>query len=186
MRFLVGLIKGILLGGALGYGLAAAGLTVLPGWVAYVAAVLVGIAVALVAGKPIWAEDARIEVGAKAVAGAVVAPGLMALVRHVLDMGLPVAPSQLPGVTAVDGVTLGTFAVSSLAIVAAVLAGFFDADNDGKNVAALPPAKGETEANMEGSGKRFDLEKVLGGVDLDALEEAPPPSGRTRDQSASS
>ena len=39
--------------------------------VAYAAAVVTGIVVGLVAGKPIWAEDARIEAGTKAIAGAI-------------------------------------------------------------------------------------------------------------------
>jgi len=171
LRLLVGLIKGILLGGLIGYGLAAAGLTILPAWVAYGGAAVVGLLVALVAGKPIWAEDARIEVGAKAVAGIVVAPGLMALVRHFLEVGLPLSPTVLPGVAAADGVTLGTFAVTSFALVAAVLAGFFDADNDGT---APPPTKKKGPAKdkaLEASSKRFDVEEVLRGVDIDELEE---------------
>jgi len=176
LRLLVGLIKGILLGGIIGYALSAAGLTLLPAWAAYGGAVLVGLLVALVAGKPIWAEDARIEVGAKAVAGAVVAPGLMALVRNFLEMGLPFSPSTLPGVAAADGITLGTFAITSFAIVAAVLAGFFDADNDG----TAPPKlanKNEKETAAP-TAKRFDVEEVLKGVDLEELEEQEAKAGR--------
>ncbi len=176
LRLLVGLIKGILLGGLIGYALAAAGLTVLPAWAAYGGAVVVGLLVALVAGKPIWAEDARIEVGAKAVAGAVVAPGLMALARNFLEMGLPMSPSAIPGVTAADGVTLGTFAITSFAMVAAVLAGFFDADNDGTEP-PKPKQRGK-DAKAAPTGKRFNVDEVLEGVDLEELEEQEAKAGR--------
>ena len=50
LRLLVGLIKGILLGGLIGYALAAAGLTVLPAWAAYGGAVVVGSAFMAVGG----------------------------------------------------------------------------------------------------------------------------------------
>jgi hypothetical protein len=128
-RLLIGLLKGLVLGGLVGYGLAAAGLTW--GWLAYAAAAVTGLLVALFAGKPIWAPDARIEVGMKATVGALLAPLLLLAVRSFLTMGLPFDPSTLPGLEslATEGLTLGTFSVTALALVAAALGGFYDADN---------------------------------------------------------
>jgi hypothetical protein len=128
-RLLIGVLKGLLLGALVGYGLAAAGMS----WpfMFYVGASVVGVLIALVAGKPIWAEDARIEVGMKALAGAILAPGLMWLARTFLSVGLPFDVSSLPGLAMLPshGLTLGTFSVSALAMVAALLGGFYDVDN---------------------------------------------------------
>jgi hypothetical protein len=158
-RLLLGLLKGLVIGALVGYGLAVAGI----GWpfMFYVGASMVGAMVALVAGKPIWAKDARIEVGMKALAGAILAPGLMWLVRSFVSVGLPFDVAMLPGLGALQsqGMTLGTFSVSALAMVAAMLGGFYDADNAvgdsgeaGARVAATKKkrvADGETAAIEE-------------------------------------
>lgn len=130
-RLLMGLVKGLVLGALVGYGLAAAGMGAPGAFIAYPIAVVIGVLTALVAGKPIWAKDARIEAGTKAVAAAILAPGLMWLARSYAGFALPFDPSALPGLEGLAGaqLTLGTFAVTSLAMVSAVLAGFFDADN---------------------------------------------------------
>ncbi|RLB65278.1 MAG: hypothetical protein DRI90_02435 [Deltaproteobacteria bacterium] len=160
LRLIVGLLKGLVLGGLVGYGLLAAGLSW--GWLAYPAAALVGVLVAMVAGKPIWAEDARIEVGMKSAAGAILAPGMMWLVRHFLTMGLPFDPSALPGLASVSAssVTLGTFFVTSLALVGAVLAGFFDADNQpgGAEQKGASQAKaGRSKQRIATEGRSADI-----------------------------
>jgi hypothetical protein len=147
LRLVLGLLKGIVLGGLVGYALAAAGLAAPSAWLAYPIAAAVGMAIATIAGKPIWAKDARIEVGMKAAAAAVVAPGLMWLARTFLTVGLPFEPSLLPGVSA-GAVTLGTFSITSLALVAAVLGGFFEADNQ--------PAPPDEKQGGGGPKKRID------------------------------
>jgi hypothetical protein len=127
-RLLIGLLKGIVVGGLLGFALAKLGFAVPGALVAYLGVAVVGMVVACVAGKPIWARGSRIEVGMKAAAGGLLAPALLYAVRRWITPGLPLDPASL-GLDAA-GATLGTFAVSSYAMVAAVLAGFFDADND--------------------------------------------------------
>jgi hypothetical protein len=122
LRLLLGLVKGLVVGGLLGLGLVQLGMATPGALFAYVAAALVGVIVGLVAGKPIWAEGGRIEAGLKAGFGALLAMGLMWLSRSFLaGVGL--------GFAGLSGAALGTYAVTSLALVAAVLGGFYDADN---------------------------------------------------------
>ncbi len=129
-RIVMGLIKGFIIGGLIGYGLAVAGMATPAALIAYPVAAVAGMLVATVAGKPIWAKDARVEVGMKAGAGALLGPLLLWVARRFLTMGVPFDVSSLPGL---DGIAsspqIGMFAISSLAFVAALLGGFFDADN---------------------------------------------------------
>lgn len=166
LRMLVGLLKGLVLGGLVGYGLTAGGLTA--GWLAYLAAAVVGMLVALIAGKPIWAEDARIEVGMKAAAGAILAPLAMWGLRSFLTMGLPFDPSTLPGLESVSAssATLGTFFVTSLAIIGGVLAGFYDADNQ--------PGKGDkagASSSKQAGGGKQRIAAGSAGLELSAAED---------------
>ena len=121
LRLLVGLFKGLVVGGLIGFALSAAGMGLPGAWLAYPMAALVGALLALVAGKPIWAEGARIEVGAKAVAGLILAPLLMAASRHFLTVDVSAMTTE--------GATLGMASITSLAMVGALVAGFFEADN---------------------------------------------------------
>lgn len=146
---MMGLVKGLVLGALVGYGLAAAGMGAPGALIAYPVAVVVGVLTALVAGKPIWAKDARIEVGTKAVAAAIFAPGLMWLARSFATIPIPFDLGVLPGLESLAGqsLTLGAFAVTSVAMVAAVLAGFFDADNS-------PNDSAEGEGRAKGASKQ--------------------------------
>ncbi len=130
LRLLFGLLKGLIIGGLVGFGLVSAGLASPGALIAYPIAAGLGMLVALIAGKPIWAKDARIEVGMKAAAGALFAPLFLFLARRFLAFDIPFDVSTLPGLGAVSGTQeFGTFALTSYAAVAALLAGFFDADN---------------------------------------------------------
>jgi hypothetical protein len=162
LRLVMGLVKGLVLGALVGYGLAAAGMGTPGALIVYPVAVVVGVLVALVAGKPIWAKDARIEVGTKAVAAAILAPGLMWLVRSFVTMGIPFDVGALPGLESLAGqsLTLGSFAVTSVAMVAAVLAGFFDADNS-------PEESTDEKGSSAGSKKRIAVDA---DSDVDAAE----------------
>lgn len=138
-RLLFGIVKGLLVGGLLGFGLTQIPgfASSLPAWIAYVAAPVVGIIVGLIAGKPIWAEGGKIEAGLKAGAGALLGALLMWGVRSLLG---GVNLSAL----GVQGASLGTYAITSLAIVASTLGAFYDADNtpepaDAKKDAAASP-----------------------------------------------
>jgi chromate transport protein ChrA len=134
LRLLLGLLKGLVVGGLAGFGLAKLGFAVPTVLVAYGAAALVGVLVACVAGKPIWAKGARIEVGMKALVGALLAPALLYVARRWVSFELPF---DLGGTVGLESVRapIGTFSITSYAMVAAVLA-FFDADNDPRSEAA--------------------------------------------------
>jgi hypothetical protein len=148
-RLIIGIIKGLLVGGLLGFGLAKLGF-VAPGAVmAYLGAAVAGVLVGLVAGKPIWAKDAKIEAGMKAFVGALLAAGLMFAARKWLAFALPVSLGPLAtantslGESAAAG-TLGGLAITSLALVGAVLGGFYEVDNT-PDAAASAPAPGKLE-----------------------------------------
>lgn len=164
VRLLIGLLKGLILGGLVGYGVAALGFAAPGAIIAYIGAAVVGMLVALVAGKPIWAKDARIEVGMKALAGAILGPGLMWLSRQFLTMALPLDPQLIPGVALEGSVALGTFAITSLAMVAAVLAGFYDADNQ----SGKADEKGSPDA---GAKQRIEAQADVADTALDELED---------------
>jgi hypothetical protein len=167
LRLLTGLAKGLIIGGLIGYGLAAAGAGVPGALIAYPVAVLLGGLLALIAGKPIWAEGARIEVGTKAVAGAVFAPGLLWLARSFATVGIPFDLGALPGLASLSGqaATIGTFAVTSLAMVAALIGGFFDADNSPLDEAQQAALAGKQRIDV-------DLENADLEAELAAAEEA--------------
>lgn len=129
-RLLLGIVKGIVLGGLLGFGLLKLGQAVPIAVVAYVAAAVAGILIGLIAGKPIWAKDAKIEAGMKAGVGALLGMGLMFAARRWLTMPVPgvlldVTRAQVQGVVP----AIGHFGITSLAAIAALLGGFYDADN---------------------------------------------------------
>jgi hypothetical protein len=148
-RLLLGFFKGGLVGGALGAILVFGfGITALTGLLAYATSVGAGILVALVAGKPIWAKDAWVEVLLKAVAAAPAAAGLVFAAHHLLRSTLSLGSwgtgtaSQLPLVL--------------LPLVATLLATFFEMDNTDEPDAAgprrrvgTPPARTRLEEAAE-------------------------------------
>jgi hypothetical protein len=187
-RLIVGIIKGLIVGGLIGFGLLKLGFAVMPQVLAYVAAAVTGVVIGLVAGKPIWAKDAKIEAGMKAFVGALLGAGLMFAVIKWLNMPLmlPEAATNALGATKqikdAGGATLATFSMTSLAMIAAVLGGFYDADNTpepeadkgaaegakkdaaapqvkangaNKRIATPPPAEEELDDELEvGAGKK--------------------------------
>jgi hypothetical protein len=133
-RALIGLLKGVLVGGALGAGLVyGLGVPVFAAWLAYVAAIVTGAATGLVAGKPIWQKDARIEAGLKAVAGAVVGGLAMFGVRQWLGISIDLGE--------LGRGALGDLPLTSLPLVATALALFFEIDNTGDDSKAGPTEK---------------------------------------------
>lgn len=142
-RLIVGILKGLVVGGLIGFGLLKLGFAVLPAWLAYIAAAVTGVVIGLIAGKPIWAKDAKIEAGMKAGVGALLGAGLMFAARKWLTMYLPTdLLSQIGVMTKSETIQLGYFPITSLATIAAVLGGFYDADN-------TPSPEGEGEAKEE-------------------------------------
>lgn len=175
LRLLMGLVKGLVIGGLLGFGLAKLGLAAPGAFFAYLAAAVVGALVGLVAGKPIWAEGGKIEAGLKAAFGALLASGLMWLTRRYLGFGLPFELGALAeanrSLGESGGGTVGGLAITSLPLVAGVLGAFYDADNtpgEGDEAAAKKEDKPTARARIGASGgAKADLD------DLDLEEEAP-------------
>ena len=169
-RLLIGIVKGLIVGALLGFGLAQLGMATPPVVIAYVAAALTGVLVGLVAGKPIWAKDARIEAGMKAFAGALLGSALMYAARRWLTMEVP---TQLTALVKVheDHVAFGQLALTSLPAVAALLGGFYEVDNTPED--AAPPGASSTEGKdrqRPGANKR--VAPNLDDLDLDDESDA--------------
>jgi len=174
-RLLIGIVKGLFIGGLLGFGLAKVGLAAPGAVVAYIAAGMAGVLTGLVAGKPIWAKNAKVEAGMKAFAGALLGAGLMYATRRWLTMGIPFdlgdlaaineSLSELPGTTG----SVGGLAVTSLAAVAALLGGFYEADN----------SPGDSEDDEAQSGRKVriadDEDEDDAELEAEAEEEAAEP-----------
>jgi hypothetical protein len=180
-RLLIGIVKGLIVGGLVGFGLAKLGFAAPGAVIAYLAAVLTGVLVGLIAGKPIWARDARIEAGMKAFAGALLGAALMFAARRWLTMPVPVSLGELGGPNgsldevARDG-TFGGLALTSLAAIAALLGGFYEADNtpsDDSSSSAKPAMKGAGAGN-----KRIAASAPIDDLDDDL--EADPEQKRTK------
>jgi hypothetical protein len=174
VRLLVGVLKGLTVGGLIGCGLVAAGLGLPGALVAYGAAAVVGALVAMIAGKKIWEKDAQVQVMLKAAAGLLLAPGLLWLVRRLLAFPLPFALPQLPGLGALTATSpaIGMFAVTSLAIVGAVLAGFYDADDspEQKDAAGKPAARSAAPAPKGRVDPELAAITGLDPTEIEALE----------------
>jgi hypothetical protein len=192
IRLVLGLLKGVLIGGLVGFALAKLGFVAPGAVIAYLGIALTGVLVGLVAGKPIWAEGARIEAGMKAFAGAVLSLGLLWVVRRWLTIPLPFSlgalsqPNAALGESVANG-TLGGLAVSSYAIVAGALGAFFEADNtpegESKGGGAAKSAKGEPTAAASQTKKRIASSSSTGDPELDELlaeDDAPPAEKKGR------
>lgn len=135
-RLLLGVLKGILIGGLVGslwvFGL---GLPLMTGFLSYLAAIFTGVCAALLAGKPVWARGAWIEVLLKSIAAAVLGFGVLYAVRNWLDTTLSAGPlgqgsfSELPLVM--------------LPFVATVLAVLFEVDNTDEPTTEPPADRAE-------------------------------------------
>ncbi len=128
-RFVVGLLIGVVMGGIAavavvkGLGILSFASPGLGAVMAYVAALATGALVALVAGKPIWAKGAWIEVGLKAFFGSLLAAGAMFALRKWGAVSV-----NLTSLGAGTG-ALGYLPAATLPIIATVLSVFFEVDN---------------------------------------------------------
>ena len=156
-RLILGLLMGLFVGGLVGFGLVRLGFAAPGPLIAYLSAAVTGVLIGLVAGKPIWAKDAKIEAGMKAFVGALLGAGLMFAARRWLTMPVPVplgalaAANESLGETANTG-TIGGLAITSLASIAAILGGFYEADNDPAEAQETPASATKKTA---AGGKRI-------------------------------
>jgi len=153
-RLVIGLVLGFIVGGALAAaligGLKIATFLGTGGAVlAYATAALAGGLTGLVAGKPIWARDAKTEAGLKAFFGALVGAGAMFGLRqwaggwmidlHSIGAGGPGPVAELPG--------------AALPLIAAVLGMFFELDNTGGGDETGRPEGRKRVAGNAGAGE---------------------------------
>ena len=174
-RLLFGLVKGLVVGGLVGFALAKAGFVAPGAIVAYLSASMTGVLVGLIAGKPIWAKDAKIEAGMKAVVGALIGAGLLWAVRRWLgQIPMPVSLGTLTASNSSLHETLsygsvGGLSLTSLPVVGAVLGAFYDVDNTpGGDVAA---EKKDTSSAAAPKARIAAGKQAV--EDLDDAEEAP-------------
>ncbi len=183
------LLLGLVIGAVVGIAIAAvlvAGLKIVAftgpfgALLAYAGAAGTGAVTGLVAGKPIWAGDAKVEGGLKAVFGALLAAAAMFALRRwapAVDLDLTALHGGGPGHVA-------DLPAASLPLIAAVLGMFFELDNsvpdaapDGrKRVAA---GAGGTASASRGGGTRAGSGDV-GEADEDQEEESSAVSRRAR------
>ncbi len=126
------------------------GIVTLSALAAYPLAVLVGVVVGLLAGKPVWVEGARIEAGLKAAFGALVAAGLMWALRTWVGFEVDLSAASLGHGAA------GLLPVIAFPAVALVLSLLFEIDNmfgkgqgDGDKKRVAAPATGKRVASGE-------------------------------------
>jgi hypothetical protein len=174
-RLLKGILLGVLFGGiaaaVLIKGLAITSFAASGGaLLAFASALVLGAVLGLVAGKPIWADGAKIEALLKTFFGALLAAGGMFALRKFANvevdltkLGLGAGPvADLPALT--------------LPAIAVVLSAFFEVDNTGGEPAT--PKEG-TRARVEGKAPNAKLRapapakaragEALGGGDDEAL-----------------
>jgi hypothetical protein len=173
-RLVVGLLLGAVLG-AIAAAVLVQGLGVASfegkAVIAYLAAAVLGLVTGLVAGKPIWSADGKIEAGIKAFFGMVLALGGMFVLQRWVHV-----PVDLTALKAGKG-ALGLLPAASLPIIAALLAGFFELDNTGG---------GESKEKDDAKGAPASAKKVRVEAKAeeaaadDAEEEAEPPAEKKK------
>jgi len=160
-RLFIGLVLGAILGAVIaavlvqGLGMTLFSASALGAVTAYLAAAGSGLITGLVAGKPIWSADGKIEAGLKAFFGMLLSLGAMFVLRTWAKIDV-----DLSSLKAGHDV-IGNLPAASLPIIAAVLGGFFELDNTG------PSKKEEAEEKGAASTKKV---RVAG--DAEASEAA--------------
>ncbi|MDB5212270.1 MAG: hypothetical protein JWO86_197, partial [Myxococcaceae bacterium] len=113
----------------------------------------------LVAGKPIWAADGKIEAGLKAFFGILLGLGAMFVLRTWANVHL-----DLSMLKAGEG-ALGDMPAASLPLIAAVLAGFYEIDNSPNT------DKKDDDASAGASSKKGGGKKVRVADEDESVED---------------
>ncbi len=171
-RLIFGLVLGLIVGCALAAGLVHLGavnyLGAGGGALAYVSAALAGTLTGLLAGKPIWAADAKIEGALKAVFGALISVGAMFALRQ--WAGGIVVPS-LEFVGAGGPGPVGELPAASLPLIAGVLGALFGLDNTDPPVKKEPAALPQ-RSRVAAAGKAAPKRPIEDAEDGDEVEVA--------------
>jgi len=170
-RLLIGMLLGTVLGAIVGVALvqglgmsfAGAGGAVL----AYLAAAGTGVLTGLVAGKPIWSADGKIEAGLKAFFGALLSLGAMFAIRQWLTLDL-----DLSALKAGHG-PIGELPVASLPIIAGLLGTFFELDN-------TPKKDGDEKKSDKGGGEKSKVRVAKEEEAEEELEEEEEPVAKKK------
>ena len=137
-RVIFGLLKGLIVGGACGYGVLRLGLQD-HAW-AYLACALVGAVVGVVCGRPPWRSETIWTPVVKLIVGGVIGVGLAALGLHVPGAPLP----------SVMGVSLSTQHPAILSLVVGALYGMFvEVDDGGKSDSGAPSSEKKLPAGPQ-------------------------------------
>lgn len=172
-RLVVGLVLGTVIGAVIAavlvQGLGVTSFASTGAVIAYLAAAVTGVLTGLVAGKPIWSADGKIEAGLKAFFGALLALGAMFALRTWAKVDV-----DLTSLKAGHGF-VGDLPAASLPIVAAVLAAFFELDNTGES------KKDEAEGGSAKGALASKKVRVAPGEDAEDEEEnAEEPPAKTK------
>ena len=131
VRALLGLIKGLIVGGGIGYALMQLNLGDSAA-ITYAACALVGALVGVICGKPPWRSETIWTPVVKAIVGGLIGVGLCAAGVHLLPL------VKFP---AIAGHELSTHDGSVLAVVIGVIYGIFvEIDDGGKDDKPVKPA----------------------------------------------
>jgi tetrahydromethanopterin S-methyltransferase subunit F len=160
-RLFAGTIKGIIVGAALALLLVKGlSLTFMPGLIGYLVAAVTGLVVGLVAGRPIWARDAKLEAGLKAVVGAGLAVAALFAFRRWLHFEVDLSLLEA-GKGAASELT-----AASVPLLTTVLAVLFELDNtpaEKSEARASKPARSRVSAPQR--SERDKLEEIDDSVD---------------------
>ena len=167
-RLIVGLILGTVIGAVVAVILVQGlGMVMFANAVfAYLAAAATGVITGLVAGKPIWASDGKIEAGLKAFFGILLGLGGMFALRtwgnmHV-DLGMLKAGEGF----------IGALPAASLPIIAGVLSAFYEIDNSpGDSVKKDDDASAGAASAKKGAGKKVRVEAENEADEDEEIEE---------------
>jgi len=176
-RATVGLLKGLLIGGLIAFGVVQGlGVTTFGVFLAYALAVATGVLTALLAGRPVWARGARVEAAVKSVAGALLAAGVMFALRKWADITL-----DLSAIGAGVG-ALSELPAVALPLVATVLALVFELDNTGDDEAKSRRGAGKAARAAKAGAARARVDDHVDDAEAEMLDpdEAPPKRRRRR------
>lgn len=166
-RLVVGLLLGAIVGSVIaallmqGLGITSFDVAPLGAAFAYLAAAVTGVLTGLIAGKPIWSADGKIEAGLKAFFGALLAVGGMFVLRQWVNVEVPPVIKGMAG-------PIG-HVPASLPLLAAILGGFFELDNTGgdsdekvesKGGPARANAKNKVRVGAEDAAEAADDEEI--------------------------
>ena len=170
-RLVVGLVLGAVLGAVFAAVLVQGlGMVTFAPVVAYLAAAATGVLSGLVAGKPIWSADGKIEAGLKAFFGVLRALGAMFVLRRWVQVDVDL------GALKAGAGTLGDLPAASLPIIAALLSAFYELDNTGGEDAE-EKGGGEAKAASAAKGGKVRIESE---EDAEETEETEEPAAKKR------